>query len=526
VRITLPVCGDGVLEGRETCEDGNTAPGDGCDAACQRELICGDGYLMAPEECEDGNTAPGDGCSATCSWEVKESEPNGSAAAASGPFPPGTRVHAAISPIGDQDYLSFVVPTTSDVRIETFDGTGTSSCGLNTDTVIALVAADGATVLATDDDDGPATCSRIEPAVDPGARQLAPGTYYVQVNDYLNNGTILGYTALVTFTAACGDGVTEGSEACDDGNAAGGDCCSAACQLEPDCEIEPNDSAAAASFYPEGMTIKAAIDPMGDQDYFAFAVTATSDVRIETFDGAGPSSCASGVDTLIDLLGADGATVLASDDDDGPLSCSRVDPTVDLGARRLAPGTYYVHISDFKDDEPIDAYTLRISFTAVCGDGVISGSEECDDGGVVDGDGCDHACTIQPILEVEPNDDAAAANGPYATNAPFVAAVSQSGDSDWIAVDVPGPSSKLTVTVTAGGTSTCGPAGAVDSEVAIYNPSGTTLLSFNDDENRDSWCSRAFASGLAAGTYYVRTAASVAYCSGCTYDYTLLVDIQ
>jgi cysteine-rich repeat protein len=346
------------------------------------------------------------------------------------------------------------------------------------------------------------------------------------VNDYLNNGTILGYTALVTFTAACGDGVTEGSEACDDGNAAGGDCCSAACQLEPDCEIEPNDSAAAASFYPEGMTIKAAIDPMGDQDYFAFAVTATSDVRIETFDGAGPSSCASGVDTLIDLLGADGATVLASDDDDGPLSCSRVDPTVDLGARRLAPGTYYVHISDFKDDEPMDAYTLRISFTAVCGDGVISGSEECDDGGVVDGDGCDHACTIQPILEVEPNDDAAAANGPYATNAPFVAAVSQSGDSDWIAVDVPGPSSKLTVTVTAGGTSTCGPAGAVDSEVAIYNPSGTTLLSFNDDENRDSWCSRAFASGLAAGTYYVRTAASVAYCSGCTYDYTLLVDIQ
>ncbi len=33
----LPTCGNGVVEGPETCDDGNEAPGDGCDATCQVE---------------------------------------------------------------------------------------------------------------------------------------------------------------------------------------------------------------------------------------------------------------------------------------------------------------------------------------------------------------------------------------------------------------------------------------------------------------------------------------------------------
>ncbi len=34
-----PVCGDGVVDLGETCNDGNNLPGDGCDAACQLELV-------------------------------------------------------------------------------------------------------------------------------------------------------------------------------------------------------------------------------------------------------------------------------------------------------------------------------------------------------------------------------------------------------------------------------------------------------------------------------------------------------
>jgi len=71
-----PECGNGLLEITEECDDGNTTSGDGCTAACEVEhsapLECGNGILDVGEECDDGNTADGDGCSAFC---VIEEEP-------------------------------------------------------------------------------------------------------------------------------------------------------------------------------------------------------------------------------------------------------------------------------------------------------------------------------------------------------------------------------------------------------------------------------------------------------------------
>lgn len=50
-----PVCGNGVMEGTEQCDDGNTDSGDGCDSECFNEgAICGDGMLEGREECEPG----------------------------------------------------------------------------------------------------------------------------------------------------------------------------------------------------------------------------------------------------------------------------------------------------------------------------------------------------------------------------------------------------------------------------------------------------------------------------------------
>lgn len=71
------VCGDGMKEGAESCDDGNTVPFDGCSSTCQTEPTCtnegcksecGDGLLI-DEECDDGNTKDGDGCSSTCTKE-------------------------------------------------------------------------------------------------------------------------------------------------------------------------------------------------------------------------------------------------------------------------------------------------------------------------------------------------------------------------------------------------------------------------------------------------------------------------
>ena len=80
---TVPaICGDGVVEGTESCDDGGTAAGDGCDPTCNFEPgyvctgspsvcvpDCGDGMIVGAETCDDGGTAAGDGCSATCTIE-------------------------------------------------------------------------------------------------------------------------------------------------------------------------------------------------------------------------------------------------------------------------------------------------------------------------------------------------------------------------------------------------------------------------------------------------------------------------
>ena len=64
------VCGNGIVETGEECDDGNTADGDGCSTTCEAEF-CGDGVIQTGlgEQCDDGNMVSGDGCSATCGIE-------------------------------------------------------------------------------------------------------------------------------------------------------------------------------------------------------------------------------------------------------------------------------------------------------------------------------------------------------------------------------------------------------------------------------------------------------------------------
>lgn len=76
------VCGNGIVEGTEECDDGNLISGDGCSSTCQiepgicrecqctfGEPVCGNGLLETGEQCDDGNNEDGDGCSSTCQWE-------------------------------------------------------------------------------------------------------------------------------------------------------------------------------------------------------------------------------------------------------------------------------------------------------------------------------------------------------------------------------------------------------------------------------------------------------------------------
>lgn len=63
-----PVCGDGRVEGKEQCDDGNTADGDSCSSKCTTVAgVCGNGEVEVGEQCDDGNTVNGDGCQNNCS---------------------------------------------------------------------------------------------------------------------------------------------------------------------------------------------------------------------------------------------------------------------------------------------------------------------------------------------------------------------------------------------------------------------------------------------------------------------------
>ena len=83
--VPLIVCGDGDVEGAEVCDDRNTAAGDGCTGTCTVEsgwacprpglpcvaAACGDGVVIGSEDCEDGDAPPasGDGCDDACHFE-------------------------------------------------------------------------------------------------------------------------------------------------------------------------------------------------------------------------------------------------------------------------------------------------------------------------------------------------------------------------------------------------------------------------------------------------------------------------
>lgn len=79
-----PVCGDGLVRGREACDPGVAGSAEACDANCQlspgwvcaadgtcRRTQCGDRAVEGSEQCDDGNVRPYDGCSPTCSPEPR-----------------------------------------------------------------------------------------------------------------------------------------------------------------------------------------------------------------------------------------------------------------------------------------------------------------------------------------------------------------------------------------------------------------------------------------------------------------------
>jgi cysteine-rich repeat protein len=311
---------------------------------------CGDGLVQAGEQCDDHNVVAGDGCSDTCTIEgnyIPETEPNDTQNLAN-VLGAADGFIAAIQPIGDLDYFKFdVVVPGSSAFIQVTDGV--NGCPAGFDSKLTLYNP-SMMVLATDDNGGADSCSKISPATTPAAANLAVGSYVVRVEQ---NGGVMTQASYVVrikiVPPGCGDGVVQPGEQCDDGNAVAGDGCDPLCVVEPPFEIEPNDSVATATPAWAGFGYwKGGITQLGDHDYYVVNLAAPGTVIFTTHTVGNANACPG--DTVIHLLDGAGNQLL-QDDDGGVFPCSKI-------AKAVPAGNFYLWVQRFSDTQTIPAYQL------------------------------------------------------------------------------------------------------------------------------------------------------------------------
>lgn len=201
----VPVCGDGVLDDGELCDDHNILGGDGCAFDCQAveadwlcstpgqpcvsTVECGDGRITGSETCDDRNVEDGDGCTSTCQLVV------GWSCAL-----PGTACSAAAC--GDGIVAG----------AEQCDDGGSAAIGCDANCRLETITT---SVAPTSTTSGSTTVDHYACAYpDPNPTNLPQ----------------------VCAKTVCGNGgAPEGSEQCDDGNRRPYDGCSPNCEVEADC---------------------------------------------------------------------------------------------------------------------------------------------------------------------------------------------------------------------------------------------------------------------------------------------------
>ncbi|MDC0676435.1 pre-peptidase C-terminal domain-containing protein [Sorangium atrum] len=298
-----------------------------------RQTACGDGIQDPTEQCDNALGQPDDGCSDSCQLEATEVEPNDTIATANTyTVPFFAAIHAPTDDDVDVDVVRVTVPSgPTDLIAETAAVTSSDCLTGRIDSVIEILDESGGLIVRRDRGDN-GLCAR---AVAPS---LAAGDYYVRVSSVLGSGAAtFPYRLDVTLVhEVCGDGTISAGEQCDDGNTDALDGCSAGCRFEFD-ETEPNGTPAQADAYAASWL--AEISPAGDVDVIAVSVPGPrSTLHVNVGDNNTEACLRGQIDSYIEILGNDGTTVLASDDDSGVGYCSYASLT------DLAAGTYYVRL--------------------------------------------------------------------------------------------------------------------------------------------------------------------------------------
>jgi cysteine-rich repeat protein len=493
------VCGNGVAETGELC-DGADLNGQSCQAlgfddgavTCKADCTLDGSSCSGTERCQDGRDNDGDlsfdcddpDCAAACADGCAAPEVLPDPASVSG----DTRGHALAStacaePPGGPaaiyritaattGFLDVVVTAQTDsdllisVRASCADQATELNCnntgaGFGVDDIFSMPINQGDTVFI------------VISGVDP---------------------TQAGAFNLVAQSrrTVCGDGIQDPTEECDVIEQSAGDGCSDDCHLEPT-ETEPNNAASTAN--PYAVPFFGAISPAGDEDVVRVSVPTGPTTLVAETREVSHEACANNLlDSQVEILNSSGTTVRVSDNDGGLGLCSMA------VAPSLPAGTYNVRVKA-PPGSVTQTFPYRLNVTLVpevCGNGNLTPGEQCDDGNTAAGDGCSATCRFE-LSETEPNGTSGQAD-PYAD--PWLAEISSAGDVDVVAVSVPGPSSTLWAAIGDNGTGAC-MAGLLDSYIEILGANGSTVLQADDDTGL-GYCSFASATGLAAGTYFVK----------------------
>jgi cysteine-rich repeat protein len=120
----VPVCGNGVVEAPELCDDANLVSGDGCDANCT-PTGCGNGVVTTGEQCDDGNLLAGDCCSPLCANENLPPDCSAAFASLGELWPPNHKLApVTIGGVTDPDGDPLVLTVTAIAQDEPLDATG------------------------------------------------------------------------------------------------------------------------------------------------------------------------------------------------------------------------------------------------------------------------------------------------------------------------------------------------------------------------------------------------------------------
>jgi cysteine-rich repeat protein len=566
-----PVCGDGMVEMGEDCDDGNTAAGDGCSPTCAPETGysctgspsvctagCGDGFLGGSEECDDGNAAAGDGCSIDCKVESGFSckgVPSKCATLC------GDGVVAGAEECDDQNTAAA-------------DGCG-PTCAVEHGFVCAGAPSKCDTVCGDGIMAGHEECDDHNTATKDGC----------DASCQIENGYTCGGEPTVC-TSDCGDGLVANDEECDDGGNAGGDGCDALCKKEPGwaCAGEPSkcsadcgdgkklgveecddgnltpgdgcDANCAAEFgYTCTGSPSVCVVPCGD------GLTAGAEVCDDgnTVSGDGcdascklePGYFCTGEPSVCAAVCGDGLTVGPEKCDDHNLvsgdgcsaACAIETGFICTGSPSVCAtvcGDGVVGGAETCDDGNAvsgdgcsSTCKLEPGWTcsgvptvcsSICGDGILVAGEQCDDGNQIAGDCCSNSCEVEPGCEIEPNNTPALANdfASIAVGGVVKALVTPATDVDYFAVVIPPGATNGSITAaTLDGVLTGDTCSSNQPDTFITISDANNVSLGTDDDSGPGLCSLLTRSSLGPGTYYVAVKNGAA--STKTYSYQLQV---